>query len=311
MSAFSYTAPIFTEEQEREEAASITEEEQNSIRSDVFGVHTLIEETSDLLASSMARFAEEIAAIPEDEKRGYTIALERCPRVFDREASPMRFLRAENYDGRLAAIRVAKYWECRLNVFGPERAFLPIVVDDSMEESMRCYRILFDGNYLLPHDNNGRAVYFMNKSSSNIERMRKGESLQILWYNVHAALEVESVQKAGFVLLVNMKITLPNQFNRALLRSEILHVRDVLPIKIRAVHICYTPTFVNDLIFPIVKFLLGKRLRQRLTVHLSNTLPDEMIKYGFTAADLPVSFGGTYKYDQAQRLEASTIFKKS
>ena len=310
MAAFSYTAPIFTEKQEREEAASITDEEKKSIRIDVFGVDKSIEETEEVLERSLARFAEEIDAISDDNKKVYMVALQRCPNIVDQESPPIRFLRAENYDARNGAIRLTKYWESRLDLFGPERAFLPMTQSGAMKDDMDCFDVLLDENHMLPHDNRGRAVWFSNKGCRNVERLGKRQQLRILWYYVHTALEVESVQTSGFVLLVGLHINMHTQLNRSLLRMEVLHFRDVLPSTLRAVHFFQVSSFAKEWLLPSVKFLLGRRLRLRLIIH-APTQQEDIVKYAFNAANIPVCCGGTYKYNQTKWLEARRLLEES
>jgi CRAL/TRIO domain len=302
MSAISYTAPLFTEDQEKREKESSTEEEIREVAKDVFGVEALIDETEELLATSLAQFAEELVAIHDEEKESYALALEKCPLVVEQETAPLRFLRADDYDAKRAATRLVKYWECRVELFGPDRAFLPMTLDGAMEDDIDCFEILRDGNYMLPHDNHGRAVYFSDKSRSTNERLTKDELLRILWYYVHASIEDESVQRSGFVMMANMNMTKLSHFNRGTVRRQFDQVREALPMKVRGLHGCHMPRFVKEWVYPAIKIFLGKRLRQRLNIHASNSLPQELFKYGFERENLPVCVGGTFQYDHTKWL---------
>lgn len=311
MSAISYTAPLFTEEQEKKEKESITEEEILEVVKDVFGIEELIDETEELLATSLAQFAQELAAIHDEEKESYNLALQKCPRVVEEETAPIRFLRADDYDAKRAATRLVTYWESRLELFGPNRAFLPMTLDGAMADDIDCFAILLDGNYMLPKDNHGRAVYFSDKSRSTNERLTKDEQLRILWYYVHSAIENESVQRAGFILMANMNMTKLSHFNRGIVRRQFDQVRDALPMKVRGLHGCHMPRFVKEWVYPVVKLFLGKRLRQRLNIHLSSSLPQELYKYGFERENLPVCIGGTFQYDHTKWLESRRAIEAS
>jgi hypothetical protein len=311
MSAFSYTAPRFTEEQEQKERESTTEEEENVVSSDIFGVDAVIEETEELVIHSLAQFEEELAALPEKDKQGYSQALEECPLIVEQESAPIRFLRAEDYDAKRAAIRLTKYWDNRVELFGPDSAFLPMTLDGAMANDAQAFKALGDGNYMLPYDKHGRAVYFSDKSRSTNERLTKDEQLRIIWYYVHASIEDESVQRTGFIMMADMRVTKLSHFNRAQSIDQFHHVQNVLPMKVRAMHVCHVPYFVEQWLIPIAKFILGKHLRLRLLVHISSTLPKELVKYGFKIENLPVCVGGTYHHDPAHWLESRRVLEDS
>ena len=311
LSAFSYTAPRFTEEQEQKERESLTEEEENVVSSDVFGVDAVIEETEELVIHSLAQFEEELATLPDEDKQGYSQALEECPLIVEQESAPIRFLRAEDYDAKRAAVRLAKYWNTRVELFGPDSAFLPMTLDGAMADDAQAFEALGDGNCMLPHDKHGRAVYFSDKSRSTNERLTKDEQLRIIWYYVHASIEDESVQRTGFVMMSNFNVTKLSHFNRAKARAQFLHVQNVLPMKVRAIHACHVPKFVDEWILPTIKFLVGKRLRLRLLVHNSSTLPKELVKHGFKTENLPDCVGGTYHHNPAHWLESRRALEGS
>jgi hypothetical protein len=91
MSAISYTAPIFTEEQEKKEKESITEEEILEVVKDVFGIELLIEETEELLATSLAQFAQELAAIHDERRRAIILRCENVPVLSKRKLPQYAF----------------------------------------------------------------------------------------------------------------------------------------------------------------------------------------------------------------------------
>ena len=98
-------------------------------------------------------------------------------------------------------MRVTKYWAKRLEIFGPDKAFLPVTQDG-----------LFQGNKdgmelglvtLLPgvKDPNGRGVMLMDPSKQDASRFQRVQMVQSLWYVVHAVLENEDTQKKGVICL--------------------------------------------------------------------------------------------------------------
>jgi hypothetical protein len=70
-------------------------------------------------------------------------------------------------------------------------------------------------------------------------------------------------------------------------------LKGCIPIRMSAAHICHPPTFFS-IIFPIIKILMGERLRKRTLVHggsEANVL-NSMAAFGLTKDRLPNEFGG-------------------
>eukprot|EP00545_Synedropsis_sp_CCMP1620_P000948 CAMPEP_0119014106 /NCGR_PEP_ID=MMETSP1176-20130426/9357_1 /TAXON_ID=265551 /ORGANISM="Synedropsis recta cf, Strain CCMP1620" /LENGTH=311 /DNA_ID=CAMNT_0006967245 /DNA_START=25 /DNA_END=960 /DNA_ORIENTATION=- len=302
MAAFSYTAPLFTKEKEAIERANATKEERDAAAKDVYG-DEFVEETEKMVSDSLALFVEELEAIPNEEKEMYLQALKRCPIIVEQESDPIRFLRAEDYDAQKAAVRLAKYWEARVDLFGEDRAFLRMALDGVMAADARLFQELGDANHMLPRDERGRAVYFTDKNRSTNERLSNSEQLRLFWYQVHAELEDASVQQKGFIMLGNVKMTKLSHFNRAFTRAEFVHIRQILPMKLRAMHGCNPPSLVSQLILPAVKLLIGKSLRLRCIMHAPSNLPQALLKYGLKEEHIPASVGGTHHFSLAEWLE--------
>jgi hypothetical protein len=75
-------------------------------------------------------------------------------------------------------------------------------------------------------------------------------------------------------------------------------LRDCLPIKLKAIHISLPfrhPPF--HFVLPVLKFILGRSLRQRVVVHHGSDL--EVLvgldKFGISEANVPPVLGGLYK----------------
>jgi hypothetical protein len=64
--------------------------------------------------------------LPEEDKAAYFEALAKDPELVQRESDPTRFLECERQDPWKAAKRLACYWQIRKDIFGAQRAFLPL-----------------------------------------------------------------------------------------------------------------------------------------------------------------------------------------
>ena len=165
MSAFSFTAPHITKEQEKEEYSNFDEEERADIQRDLYGTDTPTtfaeDERPEILPESMTLLQEALEAIPQHEKVDYLQALERVPHLVARESPGESFLRAMQFDPWAAASRLVAYWKFRREAFGTERAFEPMTLDGAMKQDKHIFELGFCA--LLPPDRAGRCVVFWNR----------------------------------------------------------------------------------------------------------------------------------------------------
>jgi len=162
MSAFSFTAPFISEEEERAEREAFTEEEKQELHDDLYGGHNEdLSETDEMIKNGVALLRESLDAIPDNEKEEYLEAKRRTPELVERESPAISYLRYMKYDAWAAAQCMISYWKVRKKHFGPDRAFLPMTLDGAMAEDMETFQkgILT----LQSEDKNGRKVYFVDR----------------------------------------------------------------------------------------------------------------------------------------------------
>lgn len=90
------------------------------------------------------------------------------------------------------------------------------------------------------------------------------------------------------------------KFDRKLAREGIALFRDCLPIQIKVIHLCLPlryPPF--NFVLPVLKFILGKRMRHRMVIHHGSDL--QVIlgyeEYGIGRDATPPALGGHWKMD--------------
>ena len=100
MSAFSFTAPCITKEQEKKELAELTDAERQQIDNDLYGRCEMdAAENPRMIEDATAAFHQAVDSLPVEEKAVYLEALRKCsPEVIDIDCNPVRFLRAVDYD---------------------------------------------------------------------------------------------------------------------------------------------------------------------------------------------------------------------
>ena len=173
--------PFFTAEEELHEIASLSISDIAKIQSDLSGLSSVLAslQPSSSAAvsgpggaaslSAQVRIAQtniELSQLPQSATAAYYRAVERCPS----EAGPERtlmFLEAENHDPKAAAVKLAKYWEARVALFGEERAYLPMTLAGAMKEEAMNLATRRIWQLLAATDAAGRAIIFLTPSRRN------------------------------------------------------------------------------------------------------------------------------------------------
>lgn len=125
MSAFTFTAPIITPDDERRERAALPPDILQRYEQEIFGTDKEVHETQNMVQNGLLLIQGALDGIPLDEKQAYVEALERVPQLVERESPRIAFLRATHYDAWAGARRLVDYWTYRKKIFGEDRAFFP------------------------------------------------------------------------------------------------------------------------------------------------------------------------------------------
>eukprot|EP00585_Thalassiosira_rotula_P016934 CAMPEP_0196193048 /NCGR_PEP_ID=MMETSP0911-20130528/49338_1 /TAXON_ID=49265 /ORGANISM="Thalassiosira rotula, Strain GSO102" /LENGTH=369 /DNA_ID=CAMNT_0041465265 /DNA_START=3 /DNA_END=1111 /DNA_ORIENTATION=- len=200
----------------------------------IYGQTPQPEETPEFLSKSHAALLTELDKLPSEKKAGWTKAVEKCPNLVG-EDHRLMFLRCEVFNEELAALRICKYWNRRIELFGENRAYKPIHLggdgalssnsdstssehDDTTkkqnDEDEAMVKYTMKGIKLgffrptLTHDTGGRAIVFVDPSrlagyNKNSVDERMGVA-RALWYIMHNAIEGNDVvQKLGMVAIAH------------------------------------------------------------------------------------------------------------
>ena len=133
-------------------------EEREAVFEDLHGVSKIDEETPEKVAADIESLRQEIKKIRG--KSAYDKALFLCPHYVDDPKFCLMFLRAENFNIRLAAQRMVLHFKHKLDLFGVEKIANPITLDDLSEDDKSA--MMTGGMQFLPHkDRSGRTVVMM------------------------------------------------------------------------------------------------------------------------------------------------------
>ena len=116
--------------------------------------------------SALLLLRAELLRIPPHHKRSYTEAVQRCPDQIDQQVQ-LAYLRRDGYDAHAAAGRIVRYWENRLAVFGQDRCYLPMTLDGAagdVADDMGAEGLPFSTAVLPVRDTFGRVVVYVRAS---------------------------------------------------------------------------------------------------------------------------------------------------
>jgi len=258
-------------------------------------------ETDEEVREALVEFDELLNdddATPPSFKASYLRACQECPDIADNEAHKLRFLRCDLFQVQMAVNRMCRYWIKRIEVFGEERAFLKITLDQAMKDDHKTLALGIVLHPLLENgeiakDKDGRCAVYFDPSRQDSSLYTHKSLLRVFWYVVHIALETETTQKRGIILIVMSKYASHSQFDTKLSRMISDTMKGCLPARIGSFQVCHPPIFFS-LIYPIIKYLLGSYLRER--IRLNRGSDDIVIKslqqYGLPLESIPSDLGG-------------------
>lgn len=252
----------------------------------------------------MKSFREKLQ-MDENQNSNWRLAEEKCPNEC-RDEFKLIFLRCEVFRVELAVKRYIRYWDHRLEVFGPDNAFLPILdlgPNGAMKDNKR--ELEFGFSRASPpgkcHDPDGRVICFidgtkLDDARNNPDITQEG-LIRASWYQTHYGLLSESAQRRGFVVVYRCVQSL-----KALIKSPAKKMskslRGALPIRLAAVHIIDPPGLV-DVLLKLARTFLDKRIQQRMYVHNCGSHEknlESLAKYGLGREQLPKEMGGIFAF---------------
>lgn len=308
---WSWTAPTVTQEQVEAEKAALTEEEQRQIQNDLHGAYEPIEETPQLIADKIDEMRQHINAIEDEDKESYLVAQEKCAEYCNSEEFQLMFLRADKFDAEKAASRLVSYWDEKLDLFGPDKTYKRLSVNDLLDNPGDVEILKSGAFYSLPNkDEAGRGILFLNRSKMFQPQFDRESKKRVLFYTLHCLLEDdEMTQKKGFVLvaLAPDDVQTMRGFDRKVVIFCWKALRDFLPARLAAYHHPVPARSFASLLLPVINQMMGQENRQRFVAHRFHQTMREMgknmKKYGIKEDHLPNELGGAVSFDYDAWLE--------
>jgi len=264
-------------------------------------------ETPELISCKLQELDVELQRIPKEKKKEWLMAMQQHPELCD-EKFRLMFLRCEVFDCTLAAKRVVKYWAKRVQLFGVSKAFKPLILGE--DGPFDCdERALMYGMFQATGktDASGRRILFCDPSRLPVDHNAYDNKsvTRATWYMAHAALEDETTQKKGTVIIIYQKNVKLDQFNPKLAKMFAESFQGCIPVRLSAIHFCHLPK-IFDVIFPLIKAIISSDLRKK--IHL-NSGGNKMLlqlfesKFGIPKESLPVEVGGSLELNHEKWLK--------
>jgi hypothetical protein len=125
---------------------------------DIHGVAKKVEETDEIIRKSLAELEVFIEANKNTQfGASYKIAEYQSPDYVKDKAFRLKFLRTDDFDAKLAASRMFRHFDLKLELFGETKVSRNITLADMDEETMECMK---NGHaqWLPLRDQAGRAI---------------------------------------------------------------------------------------------------------------------------------------------------------
>ncbi|KAL7575190.1 hypothetical protein ACA910_018678 [Epithemia clementina (nom. ined.)] len=256
-----------------------------------------------------------ILCLPVDESRAYRAAMAFDAELVQTETDPIRFVRYCQYDVLAGARRLCAYWTERLDLFGPERAFLPLTLTGTGALTPQDLVSLRAGYpTLLPNNTKTGQSCMMFDRRCRVPNMPRESVLRCLFYLWKVLAENDASQVEGIVALVVAATprTKMTDMDWEFAHRGISMVTRIFPVK-NQVHFLATPqqktpvmaSQLVDGIAWIVRQAFASNQSYNnpwtdICVHIqtpedaSNKLELELRALGFTSHSIPNFYGGEW-----------------
>lgn len=275
--------------------------DRNAINEEIHGVRCLApNETPELLHQSLSNLQRELDAMPYKPAYDKAQAYARDPSTaktsfVNTTEFRLKFLRCELFDAATAAVRLIKYLDLIVEMYGLFALQRKIQLTDFSKHELQ---ILRAGYFqMLPfRDRSGRRVMCI-VGNMGIQYDPSIRLKAYFYFWMSAAEDVESQQK-GVVFLVwpgnNSHVkNIPSQKDRA------LHMKcnAAAPIRITAVHFCFPNEPFFHLLRSIMAMTLGLTYRLRLKFHVGKSVELQYLlkSYGIPVDLTPITDSGNIK----------------
>eukprot|EP00618_Florenciella_parvula_P007694 CAMPEP_0119468070 /NCGR_PEP_ID=MMETSP1344-20130328/1988_1 /TAXON_ID=236787 /ORGANISM="Florenciella parvula, Strain CCMP2471" /LENGTH=282 /DNA_ID=CAMNT_0007500505 /DNA_START=196 /DNA_END=1044 /DNA_ORIENTATION=- len=233
-------------------AAAEEEEEEEHVEDDGTG-QIMVDETPDLITSSLA------------EMRGL-LSKDKALRM-DGDGNVdevlLRFLRVMKFNVTKAAARYVAHWDAREEWgYGPAPLTYSALPDDVKKAtSLGFLQVPFG-----VRDKTGRQIVLAYPGRMDWSIIEDDNSVKhLMWYVMDVALRDEETQKKGVLIINNMAGASRDSMNRNAIQGVLHSLQNLIPVRLGGIRLFNQPWFFSW-IFPVVSMFMKAKLRERIRV---------------------------------------------
>lgn len=283
------------------ELYQLTFADRNAISEEIHGVRCLApEETPELISRALLELQRQLDMMPYkpsyDKAQAFALHPETAKTSYVNTVDfRLKFLRCELFDASRAAVRLIKYLDLMVEMYGLFALQRKILLTDFSKQELQIMRAGFF--QLFPfRDRSGRRVMcIVGNMGAQYDPFIRLKTYFYFWMS--AAEDVES-QRKGVVFLVwpgaNSSVrNIPSQ------KDRLLHMQcnDAAPIRIAAVHFCFPNEPFFHFLRSIMTMTMGVTYRLRLKFHVGEgvELQYRLKSYGIPVDLTPITDSGNIK----------------
>lgn len=314
--------PKLTMEDEKRERASLSVEDIHRIQCDLMGVGRIVQGSSGLglgsddnghitdnsTTANQHRISQqeaelltalqlELDKIPSERKEAYVQAKLECPDELS-DIKRLAFLEHEEGNALLAAERITRYWDFRLEFFGEDRCYLAMTLTGAMHDEMLAIAGGIGYQLLPTTDASGRGIIHSCSKNRDLSKFSIKQEFKALFYYLHCMMENDDTRRKGFIQMVDGRHMSRESYSGDWPRY-ISMLEAALPIVPRAVHICYPSNTLYYIIMFVLSRFIPKHIRLRQNMHHGSTeeVLKSLSKFGLYPNRIHSDLGGHVKID--------------
>lgn len=159
----------------------------------------------------------------------------------------------------------------------------------------------------LPYrDRSGRTIIFGDPSRRDMSVYETRRQNMAMWYLLETIIEDEESRSRGLVVLTSAKTySTGSGMDLKFTRFAQKLIADIFPVHLRSIHFCHPSKVAHYVIFPALKFVLGKEMRLRFNTHYGTDAEVllQLETFGLHRSILPAELCGDIQLDFRQWIQ--------
>lgn len=269
--------------------------DRNNISEEVHGVRSVeVEENSNVRKDGLKKLQYELELLPPSDKAAFEES-QTFPVTYVNDPDfRLRFLRAELFDAKKAAMRMACYLNLARELFGTDALKRPLrLTDFKSKEEKSCLRSGLV--QLLPYrDRSGRRVMVILSDMMSHNHITR---VKIFLYLLTVAAECEESQRKGVIFVMwpgrSTDIRVPETKERCICKQFF----SVSPLRAVSFHFCWPDTSFFRFVRSFFVLVMGASTRSRVKFHSGERqeLSYKLMGFGIPIQLLPTTESGALK----------------